>query len=302
MSTQGRFTKMDKLGEGTYGVVYKAQDKGNGNIVALKRMNIAQEEDGVPATTIREVAILKEMQHENIVRLYDVLFQMPKLTLVFEFVEFDLKKYMDHRGGSLDPEREIKSFMKQMLDGLAYMHARSVVHRDMKPQNLLITSDLKLKLADFGLARVEGIPVKKYSHEAVTLWYRSPDVILGSSNYGLAVDIWSVGCIFAEMILGQPLCAGKSDPDQLLRIFKLLGTPTKELWPSMHLYPGAKTTFEKPGFEVNYTPGIEELLKRPEFKRVGEAGIDLLRRMLRYEPAHRITVHEALKHAYFTHK
>jgi len=233
------------------------------------------------------------------VRLHDVLFQMPKLTLVFEYVDYDLKKYMDHKGVPLDPEREIKPFLKQMLDGLNYMHVRSVVHRDMKPQNLLITSDLKLKLADFGLARVEGIPVKKYSHEAVTLWYRSPDVILGSSNYGLAVDFWSVGCIFAEMALGQPLCAGKADPDQLVRIFKLLGTPTKEQWPSMHLYPGAKAMFEKPGFEVNYTAGIEDLLKKTEFQRLGDAGLDLMRRMLRYEPGQRVTVAEALKHPYF---
>ena len=235
MSTAGRFTKLEKLGEGTYGVVYMAKEKQSGSLVALKRMNPAAEEEGVPATTIREICLLKELHHENIVRLYDVMFQSPKLTLVFEYCEYDLKKYIDSKPAKkLDIETEVKPFLKQMLAGLHYMHSKSVVHRDMKPQNLLLSSNKELKLADYGLARVEGIPVKKYTHEAVTLWYRPPDVILGSANYGLAVDLWSVGCIFAEMITGNPLFNGHTDQEQLQKILRMLGPPTRENWPTLN--------------------------------------------------------------------
>uniref|UniRef100_A0A0A9WUZ6 Cell division protein kinase 5 n=1 Tax=Lygus hesperus TaxID=30085 RepID=A0A0A9WUZ6_LYGHE len=118
--------------------------------------------------------------------------------------------------------------MRDLLKGVGYCHQRSVLHRDLKPQNLLISREKVLKLADFGLGRAFGIPVKKFTHEVVTLWYRSPDVLLGSTQYGTPVDIWSVGCIFAEMATGLPLFAGKNDADQLLQIFKFLGTPSAD--------------------------------------------------------------------------
>ena len=297
MSTQGRFSKIDKLGEGTYGAVYKAQNIQTGEVVALKRMNIAPEEDGIPATTVREVCILKEMSHENIVQLKDILFQMPKLTLVFEYVEHDLKKYMDLKGPVLQPASEIKPFMHQTLSGLHYMHIRFIVHRDIKPQNILISDDLKVKLADFGLARVEGIPVKKYSHEAVTLWYRPPDVILGSVNYGFSVDIWSLGCVFAEMALGYPIFNGKSDADQLSKIFRLLGKPTSENWPSLDSYPAPEGLLEETLADKNQCE--KTLFEKPELSKIGQRGLDLLRKMLCYEPSDRITVSEALDHPYF---
>ncbi|KNH04212.1 cell division protein kinase 2 [Perkinsela sp. CCAP 1560/4] len=299
MSTQGRYSKIDKLGEGTYGSVYKAQSISTGKIVALKRMNIPPEEDGIPATTLREVCILREMRHENIVELQDILFQMPKLTLVFEFVDYDLKKYMDLKGSSLDPEREVKHFLHQMLCGLQYMHIRSIVHRDIKPQNILISKELNVKLADFGLARIDGIPVKKYSHEAVTLWYRSPDVILGSVNYGCSVDVWSLGCIFAEMILGVPLFNGKSDADQLIKIFTHLGYPTSSSWPSMHVYPKSKALLEEKMASMNAKCLQENLYARQELAVLGAHGLELLKRMLCFEPSQRISVSEALNHPYF---
>ena len=298
MSTAGRFTKLEKLGEGTYGVVYMAKEKQTGSLVALKRMNPAAEEEGVPATTIREICLLKELHHENIVRLYDVMFQSPKLTLVFEYCEYDLKKYIDSKPAKkLDIETEVKPFLKQMLAGLHYMHSKSVVHRDMKPQNLLLSSNKELKLADYGLARVEGIPVKKYTHEAVTLWYRPPDVILGSANYGLAVDLWSVGCIFAEMITGNPLFNGHTDQEQLQKILRMLGPPTRENWPTLNSYPSTKSLLPPESIR-NDVAMLGDYIRTTELSQLTPDGLDLLKRMLAYEPSRRITALEALNHPF----
>lgn len=302
MSTAGRFAKLEKLGEGTYGVVYMAREKQTGAVVALKRMNIAAEEEGVPATTIREICLLKELHHENIVRLYDVMFQAPKLTLVFEYCEYDLKKYMDTMPGKRLDISETKSILKQMLCGLQYMHNRAVVHRDLKPQNVLLSANKDVKLADFGLARVEGIPVKKYSHEAVTLWYRPPDVICGSTNYGFPVDMWSMGCIFAEMVTGAPLFNGHTDSEQLLKIFKLFGTPTREEWPGIATCPNVKVVLSDARyasqFEQQYPSTFHDFVRSNELSSLGEQGIDLLRRMLHFEPSRRITALDAYKHPF----
>ena len=223
---------------------------------------------------------------------------MPKLTLVFEYVEHDIKKYMDIKGSPLKLETEVKPIILQTLKALQYMHAKSIVHRDIKPQNILISNDLKVKLADFGLARAEGIPVKKYSHEAVTLWYRPPDVILGSVKYAFTVDIWSLGCVFAEMVLGYPIFNGKSDADQLARIFRLLGVPNALNWPSMDSYPGSKTQLSEVlnGFDDS---NEEKLFSNRDLLKIGPLGMDLLQKMLRYEPSHRITVSDALNHPFF---
>lgn len=279
-----------------------AREKQTGAVVALKRMNIAAEEEGVPATTIREICLLKELHHENVVRLYDVMFQAPKLTLVFEYCEYDLKKYMDTKPGKKLDLADVKSFMKQMLCGLQYMHSRSVVHRDLKPQNVLLSLNKDVKLADFGLARVEGIPVKKYSHEAVTLWYRPPDVICGSTNYGLAVDMWSMGCIFAEMVTGLPLFNGHTDAEQLLKIFKLFGTPSRDDWPSMSTLPNIKVVMsdsrQAAHFEQSYPSTFNEMVRNSDLKHLGEDGLDLLRRLLHLEPSRRINALDAFRHPF----
>mmetsp|Transcript_11379 Transcript_11379/g.34301 ORF Transcript_11379/g.34301 Transcript_11379/m.34301 type:complete len:245 (+) Transcript_11379:94-828(+) len=199
-----RYQRIDKIGEGTYGVVYKASDKATGEIVALKKIRLEAEDEGIPSTAIREISLLKELQHPNIVRLYDVVHTERRLTLVFEYLDQDLKKYLDICEGGLETTI-LKSFLYQLLCGVAFCHTHRVLHRDLKPQNLLINREGKLKLADFGLARAFGIPVRSYTHEVVTLWYRAPDVLMGSRTYSTPVDIWSVGCIFAEMATSKPL-------------------------------------------------------------------------------------------------
>nr|XP_028606255.1 cyclin-dependent-like kinase 5 isoform X1 [Podarcis muralis] len=193
-----KYEKLEKIGEGTYGTVFKAKNRETHEIVALKRVRLDDDDEGVPSSALREICLLKELKHKNIVRLHDVLHSDKKLTLVFEFCDQDLKKYFDSCNGDLDPEI-VKSFMYQLLKGLGFCHSRNVLHRDLKPQNLLINRNGELKLADFGLARAFGIPVRCYSAEVVTLWYRPPDVLFGAKLYSTSIDMWSAGCIFAAI-------------------------------------------------------------------------------------------------------
>lgn len=429
MSTAGRYKHVTKLGEGTYGSVYKATERASGKTVAFKRMVVSSEDEGVPGTAIREICLLKELQHDHIVHVYEVLFESPKITLIFELCDYDLKQYMaTKKTGKLDCEREVRPMLRQMFSGLRYMHARSVVHRDMKPQNIFLNvrpivssqqhpsgpgspnasspaagspvnptsgkrlgdaasgshaaaaaattittaaaveassgkPELVVKLGDFGLARVERIPVKKYSHEVVTLWYRSPDVMMGSALYSFPVDMWSMGAIFFEMITGQVLFNGRNEDEQMLRVFVLLGSPTMETWPSLRTYPGTRERLERlrglsrehmsvmgssAAAAVNSAarsssrsssshavPGImdlpvltaptpatpprkntyglpkemwfefplfDEYMDRTGFRdAVGAEGVDLLRRCLAYEPAHRLTAAEAMQHPFLRH-
>lgn len=252
-----KYEKLEKIGEGTYGTVFKGKNRDTLEIVALKRVRLDEDDEGVPSSALREICLLKvsfsifssfylfiktcgaphthtqELKHKNIVRLYDVLHSDKKLTLVFEHCDQDLKKYFDSLNGDIDLD-VVKSFMYQLLRGLSFCHSHNVLHRDLKPQNLLINKNGELKLADFGLARAFGIPVKCYSAEVVTLWYRPPDVLFGAKLYTTSIDMWSAGCIFAELAnAGRPLFPGSDVDDQLKRIFKLLGTPTDDNWPGV---------------------------------------------------------------------
>lgn len=283
-----RYQKMEKVGEGTYGVVYKARDKMSGEIVALKKTRLEAEDEGVPSTAIREISLLRELNHPNIVDLKDVVHADAKLYLVFEFLDQDLKKYMDTVGKKLKPML-IKSYLYQILQGITFCHRRRILHRDLKPQNLLIDRQGTLKLADFGLARAFGVPIRTYTHEVVTLWYRAPEILLGGKQYATAVDIWSIGCIFAEMVMRAPLFPGDSEIDELFRIFRTLGTPTEETWPGVSQYRDFKPSFPKWSAKPlsKIIPDLE-----PE-------GIDLLQQMLIYEPGKRISSVAAMQHVYF---
>lgn len=285
-----KYDKLLKIGEGTYGVVYKCKDRQAGEIYALKKIRLQAEEEGIPSTAIREISLLKELQHVNIVKLLDVIHTEKKLTLVFEFLEQDLKKLIDGLSGEPLDEATVKSYLYQLLKGVAYIHKFKILHRDLKPQNLLISRDGILKIADFGLARGYGIPVKNYTHEVVTLWYRPPDVLLGSKNYLTTVDMWSVGCIFAEMINGKPLFAGVSEVDQLKKIFKIRGTPNENFWPdALKLPEWNESNFEKsePLELGKYVPKLDPI------------GLDLITSMLQLEPEKRISASAALEHPYF---
>uniref|UniRef100_A0A0N5A841 Cell division protein kinase 5 n=1 Tax=Syphacia muris TaxID=451379 RepID=A0A0N5A841_9BILA len=285
-----KYEKFHKVGEGTYGTVHKAKNVETQEIVALKCVRLDDGDEGVPSSALREICLLKELKHENIVRLYDVFHSDGLLTLVFEYCDLDLKKYFDSLNGLID-QQVVRSLCYQLLRGLAYCHAHNVLHRDLKPQNLLISHTLQLKLADFGLARAFGIPVRCYSAEVVTLWYRPPDVLFGAKLYNTSIDMWSSGCIFAEMAnSGKPLFPGADVDDQLKRIFKLLGTPTEESWPSFSNLPEFKPM-------PVYRSSVPFSQIVPELSLVGR---DLLQKLLVCNPANRIDADSALRHPYFT--
>ncbi|OXG15079.1 cyclin-dependent kinase 1 [Cryptococcus neoformans Ze90-1] len=311
------YQKIEKVGEGTYGVVYKAKDINTGNIVALKKIRLEAEDEGVPSTSIREISLLKELsKDDNIVKLLDIVHSEAKLYLVFEFLDMDLKKYMDTIGekDGLGPDM-VKKFSYQLVKGLYYCHGHRILHRDLKPQNLLINKSGDLKIGDFGLARAFGIPLRTYTHEVVTLWYRAPEVLLGSRHYSTAIDMWSVGCIVAEMATRQPLFPGDSEIDEIFRIFRqvvislfffffallsrlvvlilknhrVLGTPDEDVWPGVRGLPDYKPTF----------PQWHPVELGDVIKGFEADGIDLIAQTLVYDPAHRISAKRALQHPYF---
>jgi cyclin-dependent kinase 1 len=285
------YQRIEKLGEGTYGVVYKCKNRKTGEFVALKKIRIENEEEGVPPTALREISILKELtMHPNIVGLRDVLMPEGKLYLVFDYLSMDLKKYIDSYEKTKFLElKTVKSLTHQLLRGMLYCHQRRVLHRDLKPQNLLIDQRGMLKIADFGLARAFGVPVRAYTHEVVTLWYRAPEVLLGSARYSCPVDLWSVGCIMAELATKKPLFQGDSEIDQLFRIFRILRTPTEELWPGVSELPDYKATF----------PKWTEFNLEAQVTRLPSDGMDLLKKLLTYSPSARVSAKAAISHPFF---
>merc|ERR1719378_807160 len=254
-------------------------------------MKLNNREEGIPSTAIREIAILKELSHENIVQLVDVFCKPGELVLVFELLESDLKKHMKARGGCLQPS-QIKDFAHQLLLGMEFCHANRIIHRDLKPQNLLIDGSSRLKIADFGLARAFMLPVPQYTHEVVTVWYRPLEILLGSKLYSIPVDLWGVGCIHAEMATCSPLFAGDSEIDTAFKIFQKLGTPTEAIWPGVSELPDFKPSFPK--WQHKGWANI-----RNPLAQVGPQGIDLLDKLMRYNPRTRISARVALQHPYF---
>ncbi|PYH99984.1 negative regulator of the PHO system [Aspergillus ellipticus CBS 707.79] len=267
--------------------VYKGRNRQTNEVVALKEIRLDAEE-GAPSTAIREISLMKGLVHENILSLRDVINVEDKLVLVFEYMDQDLKHYMDAQGHPLDTAT-MKSFTRQLLRGIGFCHENGILHRDLKPQNLLLDQNGRLKLADFGLARAFGIPISTFSNEVVTLWYRAPDVLLGSQTYNTNIDIWSIGCIMAEMCTGWPLFAGTTNEDQLLKIFKVMGTPTELTWPGVSQLPQYRADFPvcPPQRLQHIIPSIDPL------------GADLLGRMLQLCPDMRISAADALQHPWF---
>jgi len=286
--TTETYKKLEKLGEGTYATVYKGISHVNAKLVALKEIRLEHEE-GAPCTAIREVSLLKGLKHANIVTLHDIIHTRETLTLVFEFLDRDLKQYMDDCNGVIEMDN-VKMFLFQLLRGLRYCHSKKVLHRDLKPQNLLINGIGELKLADFGLARAKSVPIKTYSNEVVTLWYRPPDVLLGSVEYSTPIDMWGVGCIFSEMVSGRPIFPGSTNEEQTVLIWQILGTPTEAVWEGVSRLPEYRPE-EWPECEAQ-----DLAIQMPRLNRVG---LELCDRMLQYDPKRRFSATQAMAHLYF---
>ncbi|XP_065510510.1 cyclin-dependent kinase 4 [Caloenas nicobarica] len=289
---QAQYEPVAEIGGGAYGTVFKARDRRSGRFVALKNVRVTGTENGLPLSAVREVALLKRLEHfdhPNIVRLMDVCAtarteRETKVTLVFEHVDQDLKMYLDKAPAPGLPPDTIRDLLRQFLRGLDFLHSHCIVHRDLKPENILVTSGGQVKLADFGLARVYSGHMA-LTPVVVTLWYRAPEVLL-QSTYATPVDMWSVGCIFAEMSRRKPLFCGNSEADQLGKIFDLIGLPLEDEWPRDVALPRGAFAPRPPQPVQGVVPDMEPL------------GTQLLLEMLTFDPYKRISAFDALRHLY----
>lgn len=288
-----RYSIQEKIGEGTYGTVYKATCRLSGEYVAIKKIKILHEDDGVPSTALREISLLKDLDgHANVVRLHEVFSSRVYLHLVFECLDMDLRMYLKRYGSLRDATLRSAAF--QCFRGIEFCHSRRTMHRDLKPQNVLVdVRTMRLVLADFGLARAYSVPLKVYTHEVVTLWYRAPEILLGQRKYGPPMDIWSLGCIVPEMATGHALFPGDSEIDTIFKIFRTLGTPTEDVWPgicTLRDYVENAPKWKDSGFAE---------VRRSASTGFGEEGIDLIRQCLRYNLVDRPAAKILLRHAFF---
>ncbi|ODQ49933.1 Pkinase-domain-containing protein [Saitoella complicata NRRL Y-17804] len=290
------YEKLNHIEEGSYGVVFRAKDVETGEIYALKKLKLEKEKNGFPLTSLREITTLLACPHPNIVRLREIVHgdTSSSIFLVMEFVPHDIRSILeDNKEPFLISE--VKTLMLQLLSATAYMHDRWIIHRDLKTTNLLMTNRGELKVADFGLARYTSDPAPALTQLVVTLWYRAPELLLGARTYGTEVDVWSVGCIMAELVTGQPLFQGRGELDMIGKIFNTLGPPTDSIWTSYRDLQHAKSiTFPPP------RPGVDaKTLLRTKFPMLTSAGVDLMSQLLTFDPKRRITAKEALEHPWF---
>lgn len=289
------FQCLNRIEEGTYGVVYRARDKRTDEVVALKRLKMEKEKEGFPITSLREINTLLKGQHPNIVTVREIVVgsNMDKIFIVMDYVEHDLKSLietMKHKKQVFLPG-EVKCLIQQLLRAVAHLHDNWILHRDLKTSNLLLSHKGILKVGDFGLAREYGSPLKEYTSIVVTLWYRAPELLLGCREYSTPIDIWSVGCIFAELLSMSALFPGKSEVDQLNRIFKDLGTPNERIWPGYDQLPLVK--------KMTFTDCPVSQIRKKFANLTSELGMSLLLGLLTYDPKQRLTAESALKHSYF---
>lgn len=235
------YTCLNHIEEGSYGIVYRAKNKETGEVVALKKLKLDQEKNGFPITSLREIRTLFALEHPNIVNIREIVVgeSLTQIYIVMDFVDHDLKSLMEDMTQNF-LQSEVKTLMQQLLSATEHMHGKWILHRDLKTSNLLMTNRGMIKIADFGLSRYHGDPAPPMTQLIVTLWYRSPEILLGTHEYGTAVDMWSIGCIFAELLTREPLIRGKGEIDQLSKIFDLVGVPTEETWPGFMDLPNSK--------------------------------------------------------------
>ncbi|KAF5303645.1 hypothetical protein FQA39_LY09892 [Lamprigera yunnana] len=286
-----KYHVIGKIGEGAHGYVMKGLNKLTGTEVALKKLIIKHLDEGIPTNIMREIYSLKVLSSDYIVKMLDIIPHGMGFVLVMEYLPSSLYEVLRDCDNPLS-EPQIKCYTKMLLLGVKYMHESHIMHRDLKPANLLIAHNGLLKVADFGLARIylKNEPVRKYSHQVATRWYRSPELLYGSHNYTNSIDMWSIGCILAELYNKSPLFPGETDIEQLAIVLYSLGTPTEETWPGLHSLPDYnKITF-------SYSSGLSWNAIVPD---VSDQTIDLIKSFLQYNHQKRLTARQALNHEYF---
>lgn len=298
-----------QVGQGTFGKVYKAeyllygqQDDGIPQIVALKKILMDKEKEGFPITALREIMILKRLSHHNILRLIEIVTSRPPergksvgiVYLVFEYMEHDMSGLANFKLNF--PIPAIKCILYQLLQGVNYLHENNIIHRDIKSANILLNNKGVIKIGDFGLARIinPSVANKRYTNRVVTLIYRAPELLLGEVNYGASIDIWSIGCVFSELLTGVPLFLSHKESSQLEAIFRKCGTPDDTNWPDAKKLPLYNTI----DLNNKYVPCLRDYYK--DNPKVDDCAFDLLSSMIILDPKMRISIKDALNHSYFT--
>ncbi|KAJ2490775.1 kinase subunit of RNA polymerase II carboxy-terminal domain kinase I [Coemansia sp. RSA 2050] len=286
------YSRITMVGEGTYGKVHKARNKETGQIVALKQMRIDMDREGFPITAMREIRLLKQLRHPNITQIFDVVPESGNaVCVVMEYMDYDLSGLISHPQWDPEPAHK-KSLMQQLLEGLDFMHTRGILHRDIKGSNLLVNQQGQVKYVDFGLARsFHHSRMQELTNRVITLWYRPPELLLGTTLYGPEVDIWSLGCVLLELFTKKPAFQGQNDIDQLEQIFKLLGTPTPTIWDSLKKLPWA----------CYMTPNTryENRMRLMLSSKMSASAVDLISWMLSLDPAARPSAAQCLGHSFF---
>ncbi|EAT90291.1 hypothetical protein HBH56_060580 [Parastagonospora nodorum] len=287
------FQTLNPIEEGSYGFVSRARSLSTSSIVALKKVKMDYAQDGFPITALREISILQKARHTNIVTLHEILAgdDPTECVLVMEFVEHDLKNLQEDMGERFLAS-EVKTLLKQLVGAVEFLHANHIMHRDLKTSNILLSNRGVLKLADFGMARYIPPANAPLTQLVVTLWYRAPELLLGTTTYGTEVDMWSIGCIFGELLSKEPLLQGKNEVDQLSQIFTLCGLPSEKSWPGFYRLPNAKS-LKLP--RDHSSPGFN----RSKFPFLTATGVELLSSLLSLNPEGRPTAKEVLEHEYF---
>lgn len=316
------YTRLNTIDEGTYGVVHRAVDAATGEQVALKKIKLDAKlcASGFPITSLREINILLSLNHPNVVKLKEIVTsghrsssRPPKgIYMVMDYSEHDLKALMNRMTSTIAPDGttqtaqfkpfripEIKCLLKQLLTGMAYLHDNWILHRDLKTSNLLYNNSGVMKICDFGLARRYGDPLGSYTPLVVTLWYRAPELLFGATKYSSAIDMWSVGAIFAELILNQPIFNGQTEIEQISKIVQVLGTPDLDDWPEFGQLEFAKTYAPK----KRTMSRLRELFPLQSYTGgnvLTDTGFHLLTQLLCYNPNKRLSAADALRHPYFS--
>jgi serine/threonine protein kinase len=290
-----RYQVLGVVGEGAYGVVLKCRNKQTNEMVAIKKFKDSDDDEQVRRTTLREVRILKSLSMPHIVKLFDAFRRKGKIYLVFEYVDYNLLDLLERNVLGMAHER-IRSLTYQLLKALLYCHHRNILHRDVKPENLLVTTNDQLKLCDFGFARSIPSRMRAITRYVATRWYRAPELLLQSGVYGKGVDMWAVGCIMGEMYTGRPMFPGDSDIDQLHIVQRQIGPLTREqrgLFNEKEEFEGLTLS------EDTSSPSKGPSLSQRYDSSMPPDALDLMVWLLKMDERERPSAEEALRHEYF---